>query len=374
MRDIIPLLHARAGVRNLEREVSKICRKAGQGTDAEGSPRTGTSPPRSTSQRPRPPSVSAAAGRAASTAAISTSTRVQKFTFGRAELQGWPGPVWPGPRLAAISIEATVVPGMGKLIHTGQLGDAMQESIQAALSVVRAARRARASILSSTRSRHPPRSGGRHAQGRSRSAGTHVHGAGVGPDARSGALRSGDDRRDRCAAVPPIGGLKEKRLAAHRGGITTVMIPEENKKDLADIPEEHDRVARDQRCAGRRGGSPGVFGWGRGGRLPVRRRRRWKPEDAATPGVAEGAAARTAVRAPGLAAQRDDHRKAPGEKREIARCAMCDAPGAGIKARRGSGRITVTAAVDHQSRQAARTRRSAPRGIHVPTSCGASSK
>jgi ATP-dependent Lon protease len=168
---------------------------------------------------------------------------VQKFSFGRAELQNEVGLVtglaWTEVGGDLLSIEATTVPGKGKLQHTGQLGDVMQESIQAALSVVRA----RVDKLGVDPEFH-------------QKLDIHIHvpeGATPkdGPSAgvamctalvsaltripvRSDVAMTGEiTLRGR---VLPIGGLKEKLLAAHRGGVGTVIIPEENRKDLADIP------------------------------------------------------------------------------------------------------------------------------------------
>jgi ATP-dependent Lon protease len=138
-----------------------------------------------------------------------------------------------------LSIEATVVPGKGKLIHTGQLGDVMQESIQAAMSVVRE-RSDRLGIDPDFHQKYD----------------VHVHvPEGATPkDGPSAGIAMCTALVSSLAKVPvradvamtgeitlrgrvlPIGGLKEKLLAAHRGGIRTVIIPEENRKDLADIP------------------------------------------------------------------------------------------------------------------------------------------
>jgi len=139
-----------------------------------------------------------------------------------------------------LSIEAALVPGKGKLIHTGQLGEVMQESIQAALTVVRS----RAEVLGIDPDFHQKYD-------------IHIHvpeGATPkdGPSAGIGMCTAPVSALTRVSArasvamtgeitlrgeVLPIGGLKEKLLAAHRGGISTVVIPEENRKDLAEIPE-----------------------------------------------------------------------------------------------------------------------------------------
>jgi len=169
---------------------------------------------------------------------------VRKFTFGRAELQNEVGLVtglaWTQVGGDLLSIEGTVVPGKGKLIHTGQLGDVMQESIQAALSVVRA-RAERFGIEPDFHQKHDihihvpegatPKDGP--------SAGiamcTALVSALTRVPVRSEVAMTGEiTLRGR---VLPIGGLKEKLLAAHRGGIELVIIPDENEKDLADIPK-----------------------------------------------------------------------------------------------------------------------------------------
>jgi ATP-dependent Lon protease len=169
---------------------------------------------------------------------------VRKFTYGRAEQQNEVGLVtglaWTEVGGDLLSIETTVVPGKGKLIHTGQLGDVMQESIQAALSVVRA-RAERMGIDADFHQKldvhvHVPE-GATPKDGPS--AGIAMCTALVSVltrvPVRSEVAMTGEiTLRGR---VLPIGGLKEKLLAAHRGGITTVIIPEENRKDLVDIPK-----------------------------------------------------------------------------------------------------------------------------------------
>src|SRR5690606_14318656 len=168
---------------------------------------------------------------------------VRRFDFGRAEAQDEIGVVtglaWTSVGGDLLSIEATVVPGKGKLIHTGQLGGVMQESIQAALSVVRS-RVGRLDIDPDFHQKHD----------------IHVHvpegatpkdgpSAGIAVcTALVSALTRVPVRRDVAMTgeitlrgqVLPIGGLKEKLLAAHRGGLRTNISPEENRKDLAESP------------------------------------------------------------------------------------------------------------------------------------------
>jgi len=139
-----------------------------------------------------------------------------------------------------LTIEAATVPGKGKLIHTGQLGEVMQESIQAAMTVVRS----RASVLGIDEDFH-------------QKSDVHIHvpegatpkdgpSAGIGMCAalvsaltkisvRSNVAMTGEITLR--GEVLPIGGLKEKLLAAHRGGIDTVLIPDGNEKDLTEIPK-----------------------------------------------------------------------------------------------------------------------------------------
>ncbi|TDR39337.1 ATP-dependent proteinase [Tahibacter aquaticus] len=246
IRDIIRYYTRESGVRNLEREVSKICRKVVKELSMRESAEKDAAKevPKEKGKTRKAKVEQKIVALAVDSANLDQYLGVQKFTFGRAELQNEVGLVtglaWTQVGGDLLSIEGTVVPGKGKLIHTGQLGDVMQESIHAALSVVR---------------------------GRSESLGVdpefhqkydiHIHvpeGATPkdGPSAgiamctalvsaltkvpvRSEVAMTGEiTLRGR---VLPIGGLKEKLLAAHRGGITTVIIPEENKKDLVDIPK-----------------------------------------------------------------------------------------------------------------------------------------
>jgi len=241
LRDVVRYYTRESGVRNLEREVSKICRKvvkeltlgevkAAKGkvaskTKAKGKPRKGPT------------------GVVVSSANLEHYLGVRRFDFGRKEQQNEVGLVtglaWTQVGGDLLSIEASIVPGKGKLVHTGQLGDVMKESIQAALSVVRA--RAEAMGIDPEFHQkldmhiHVPE-GATPKDGPSAGIAmcTALVSALTKVPVRSEVAMTGEiTLRGR---VLPIGGLKEKLLAAHRGGITTVIIPEENKKDLADIP------------------------------------------------------------------------------------------------------------------------------------------
>ncbi|MGH9806316.1 MAG: endopeptidase La, partial [Terriglobia bacterium] len=255
LRDIIRYYTRESGVRNLERELAKICRKVVKELTLAQAGRK--------AQRKKAKELAGPgeAKQAATTAKTSRSKKansrvrvdadnldkylgVRRHNFGRAEEQNEIGLVtglaWTQAGGDLLSIEATVVPGKGKLILTGQLGDVMKESIHAAQSVVRA-RSEGLGIDPEFHDKHD----------------IHVHvpeGATPkdGPSAgiamctalvsalsripvRSDVAMTGEiTLRGR---VLPIGGLKEKLLAAHRGGITTVIIPEENEKDLAEIPQ-----------------------------------------------------------------------------------------------------------------------------------------
>src|SRR5690606_17471216 len=220
--DAIRYYTREAGVRNLEREMANICRKVVKQLLLK--PRKGVV--RITHDN------------------LDKYLGVRRFRYGRAEENDQVGQVtglaWTEVGGELLAIEAAVVPGKGKLIHTGQLGDVMQESIQAAMTVVRS----RAASLGIDESFH-------------QRLDVHIHvpegatpkdgpSAGIGMCAalisaltrvpvKSSVAMTGEITLR--GEVLPIGGLKEKLLAAHRGGIETVLIPADNEKDLPEIPK-----------------------------------------------------------------------------------------------------------------------------------------
>jgi ATP-dependent Lon protease len=220
--DIIQHYTRESGVRNLEREISKICRKVVKMLLLK---------PRDQRVSVTPKSMEKYLG-------------VRRFRFGKAEDNDQVGQVtglaWTEVGGELLTIEAAVVPGKGKHTYTGQLGEVMTESIQAAMTVVRS----RAKVLGIDEEFH-------------QNVDVHIHvpegatpkdgpSAGVGMcTALVSALTDIPVKSDVAMTgeitlrgeVLPIGGLKEKLLAAHRGGITTVLIPHENEKDLAEIPK-----------------------------------------------------------------------------------------------------------------------------------------
>ena len=221
-----------SGVRNLEREIAKIARKVVKEIALKG------------------PQLAPKKGKAAKPKTIVITDRnldkylgVQRFDFGRAEAENEIGLVtglaWTEVGGDLLQIESTLVPGKGQLILTGQLGDVMKESASAALSVVRA-RTAQLGIDLDFLQKHDihvhvpdgatPKDGP--------SAGIAMATALVSmltkiPVRNDVAMTGEITLRGKVSA---IGGLKEKLLAALRGGVKTVIIPDENRKDLADLP------------------------------------------------------------------------------------------------------------------------------------------
>jgi ATP-dependent Lon protease len=222
LRDIIRYYTREAGVRSLEREISKICRKVVKSLLLTKSEKKIAVTARN----------------------LDKFLGVRRYTFGVAEKENQVGQVtglaWTEVGGELLTIEAVAVPGKGTTTFTGKLGDVMQESIKAAMTVVR--RRARrlgiAADFHEKRDIHihvpegaTPKDGP--------SAGIAMTTALVsvltGIPVRADVAMTGEITLR--GEVLPIGGLKEKLLAAHRGAIRTVLIPEENVKDLADIPD-----------------------------------------------------------------------------------------------------------------------------------------
>ncbi len=212
-----------SGVRNLEREISKICRKVV--TEILLGNETG-------SVTVDPENIEKYLG-------------VLKFRYGKAEESDRIGQVtglaWTEVGGELLTIESAAVPGKGKLSYTGQLGDVMQESIKAAMTVVRS----RSSVLGVKSDFHEKLDihvhvpeGATPKDGPSAGIGmcTALVSALTGIAVRSNVAMTGEITLR--GEVLPIGGLKEKLLAAQRGGIKTVMIPHENEKDLAEVPDE----------------------------------------------------------------------------------------------------------------------------------------
>ncbi len=222
VRDIIQHYTRESGVRNLEREISKICRKVVKSLLLK---------PRKSSVLVTPKSMEKYLG-------------VRRFRYGKAEDNDQIGQVtglaWTEVGGELLTIEAAVVPGKGKLTHTGQLGEVMTESIQAAMTVVRS----RVGVLGIDEDFyqkfdvhiHVPE-GATPKDGPSAGVGmcTALVSALTDIPVKSDVAMTGEITLR--GEVLPIGGLKEKLLAAHRGGINTVLIPEENEKDLAEIPK-----------------------------------------------------------------------------------------------------------------------------------------
>ena len=225
LRDIIRYYTREAGVRNLEREISRICRKVVKEIALAGP-----------QKKQKTVSVNAKN--------LDKYLGVRRFDFGRAEEQNEIGLVtglaWTEVGGDLLQIESTMVPGKGQLMLTGQLGDVMKESASAALSVVRARTEVLGIDLEFLQKHdvhvHVPE-GATPKDGPS--AGIAMATALVSMltknPVRSDVAMTGEiTLRGR---VLPIGGLKEKLLAALRGGITTVIIPSENEKDLVDLPK-----------------------------------------------------------------------------------------------------------------------------------------
>ncbi|MEJ2668700.1 MAG: endopeptidase La [Gammaproteobacteria bacterium] len=223
IRDLIRYYTKEAGVRNLEREINKVCRKVvKEHVTSNIKDKEIITPER-----------------------LEHYSGVRKYNFGRASNENRVGQVtglaWTSFGGELLSIEAASMKGKGRHITTGSLGDVMQESIQAALTVVRS----RAQTLGIKASFH-------------RSNDIHIHvpegatpkdgpSAGIGMCTALVSVLTGIPVRASVAMtgeitlrgeVLPIGGLKEKLLAAQRGGIELVIIPKENERDLKEVPDQ----------------------------------------------------------------------------------------------------------------------------------------
>jgi len=230
LRDIVRYYTRESGVRNLEREISKVCRKVIKEIALEGPKTTRKGAKKESTKQVTPKNLEHFLG-------------VRRFDFGRAEEHNEVGLVtglaWTEVGGELLQIEATLVPGKGQMILTGKLGEVMQESVKAAHSVVRA----RAEALGLDPDFHQKLDFHLHVP----EGATPKDGPSAGiamATALVSALSKVPVRADVAMTgeitlrgrVLPIGGLKEKLLAALRGGIHTVIIPEENRKDLAEIP------------------------------------------------------------------------------------------------------------------------------------------
>jgi ATP-dependent Lon protease len=222
IRDIIRYYTREAGVRSLEREVSKICRKVIKGLSLKKYEGTVV----------------------VDSDSLNDFLGVRRFNFGQAESQNQVGQVnglaWTEVGGDLLTIEAAAMPGKGNIIRTGQLGDVMKESVEAARSVVRSRARLlgiRDEVFEKRDVHIHVPDGATPKDGPSAGAAmtTAFVSALTGIPVRADVAMTGEITLR--GEVTEIGGLKEKLLAAHRGGIKTVLIPHGNAKDLQDIPE-----------------------------------------------------------------------------------------------------------------------------------------
>jgi ATP-dependent Lon protease len=222
IRDIVRYYTREAGVRSLEREISKICRKVVKGLLLK------------TYQ----PEVQVSAGN------LSDFLGVQKFSYGRAEQQNQVGQVvglaWTEVGGDLLTIETALMPGKGVITRTGSLGDVMKESVEAARTVIRSRAKSLGikDELFEKRDIHihvPDGATPKDGPSAGAAMATAMVSVLTGIPVRSDVAMTGEITLR--GEITAIGGLKEKLLAALRGGIKTVLIPEENKKDLSDIPD-----------------------------------------------------------------------------------------------------------------------------------------
>jgi ATP-dependent Lon protease len=246
IRDIVRYYTREAGVRRLEQEIAKICRKVVKEllldkTNAINS-RRATDLTRDLADKAT--EVKAAKKVNVTSKNLDKYLGVYRYDYGVAAKENQVGQVtglaWTSVGGELLTIEAVLLAGKGKTITTGKLGDVMQESVQAAMSVVRS-RAKKLGIAEDFYEKkdihiHLPE-GATPKDGPSAGIGltTALVSVLTGIPARADVAMTGEITLR--GEVLPIGGLKEKLLAAHRGGIKTVLIPEANVKDLVDIPE-----------------------------------------------------------------------------------------------------------------------------------------
>lgn len=222
IRDIVRYYTREAGVRSLEREVSKICRKVVKGLLL----------------KKYQPLVQIGSDN------LSDFLGVRKFTYGRAEQQNQVGQVvglaWTEVGGDLLTIETALMPGKGIITRTGSLGDVMKESVEAARTVIRSRARSLGikDELFEKRDMHihvPDGATPKDGPSAGAAMATALVSALTGIPVRGDVAMTGEITLR--GEITAIGGLKEKLLAALRGGIKTVLIPEDNVKDLAEIPD-----------------------------------------------------------------------------------------------------------------------------------------
>ena len=222
VRDIVRYYTREAGVRSLEREIAKICRKVVKSLVVKPSTRKIQITPKN----------------------LEDYLGVQRYRFGKADEKDQVGMVtglaWTEVGGELLTIESVVMPGTGKQTYTGKLGDVMQESIQTAVTVARS-RAESLGIDPNFYQKHDVHihvpEGATPKDGPSAGIGmcTALVSTLTGIPVRSTVAMTGEITLR--GEVLPIGGLKEKLLAAHRGGISKVLIPHDNERDLAEIPK-----------------------------------------------------------------------------------------------------------------------------------------
>jgi len=222
LRDIVRLYTREAGVRSLEREIAKICRRVVKNAVLKPTEK----------------------GTSVTSRNLDKYLGVYRYRYGEAEENDQVGMVnglaWTEVGGELLTIESAMMPGKGKLSFTGQLGDVMQESIQAAMTVMRS-RSASLGLEPDFQDDidihiHVPE-GATPKDGPSAGTGmcTAIASVLTGIPVKASVAMTGEITLR--GEVLPIGGLKEKLLAAHRAGVKTVLIPEENRKDLAEMPK-----------------------------------------------------------------------------------------------------------------------------------------